>query len=65
MSTGSNPQRAEEIRDRYREVFATVPSGIEERIAVAEATGRIEAVETIEQLRRVLLAGNPLEARVQ
>lgn len=65
MTAGSLPERAEAIRDRYREVFATVPAGIEERIAVAEATGRLEAVEAIEELRRVLLAGNPLEARVQ
>lgn len=63
--TGSSPQRAEAIRDRYREVFATVPAGIEARIAVAEATGRLDAVETIEQLRRVLLSENPLDARTQ
>lgn len=61
----SGGQRAEAIRDRYRDVFATVPAGIEARIAVAEATGRLEAVETIEQLRKALLAGNPLDARVQ
>lgn len=65
MTTRSGSQRAEAIRDRYREVFAAVPPGIEARIAVAEATGRLEAVESIEQLRSVLLAGNPLDARVQ
>lgn len=65
MTAGSLPERAEAIRDRYREAFATVPAGIEDRIDVAEATGRLEAVEAIEELRRVLLAGNPLEARVQ
>ena len=63
--TNSSPERAEAIRDRYRKVFATVPPGIEARIAVAEATGRLGAVETIEQLRRVLLAENPLPARTQ
>lgn len=57
--------RAEAVRDRYREVFGTVPSGIEQRIAVATVADRMEAVEEIEELRRVLLAGNPLEARVQ
>jgi 4-carboxymuconolactone decarboxylase len=61
----SSLQRAEAIRDRYREVFATVPHGIEARIAVAEVTGRLDAVETIEQMRRVLLAANPLDARTQ
>jgi len=61
----SSLQRAEAIRDRYRDVFATVPPGIEARIAVAEVTGRLDAVEVIEQLRSVLLAGNPLDARTQ
>jgi 4-carboxymuconolactone decarboxylase len=58
-------ERSEAVRDRYRDVFATVPSGIEDRIAVAEATGRLDAVETIEELRSALLAGNPLDARTQ
>lgn len=57
--------RAEAVRDRYRDTFGTVPQAIEDRIAVAQTTGRLEAVEAIEQLRRVLLAGNPLGARVQ
>jgi 4-carboxymuconolactone decarboxylase len=65
VTAGSLPERAEAIRDRYREVFGTVPAGVEDRIAVAGVTGRLEAVEAIEELRRVLLAGNPLEARVQ
>jgi len=65
VTTESTLQRAEAIRDRYRDVFATVPQGIEARIAIAEVTGRLDAVETIEQLRSVLLAGNPLGARTQ
>ncbi len=65
MTAGSSAERAEAIRDRYRQVFATVPSGIEARISVAEATGRLRSVETIEQLRRVLLAENPIGARTQ
>ena len=65
MTAGSSLRRAEAIRDRYRQVFATVPPGIEARLAVAEATGRLGSVETIEQLRRVLLADNPLGARTQ
>jgi len=65
VTTVSDPERAEAIRDRYREVFATVPQGIEDRIAVAGATGRLEAVETIEQFRLVLLAGNTLGPRTQ
>jgi len=64
MNVSAN-DRAEAIRDRYRKVFATVPQGIEARLAVAEVTGRLDAVEAIEQLRSALLAGNPLDARVQ
>jgi len=65
VSTGAAGDTAEAVRDRYRAVFGTVPAGIEDRIAVAEATDRLGALETIEELRRVLLAGNPLDARVQ
>jgi len=57
--------RAEAIRDRYRQVFGAVPPGIDQRITVAAAAGRLHAVEEIEELRRVVLAGNPLEGRVQ
>lgn len=65
MTGESQDERAEHIRERYRQIFGSVPAGIEDRIAVAGATGRVEAIETIEQLRAVLLAGNPLGARVQ
>lgn len=65
MNSADAAERAGAIRERYRQVFGSVPAGIENRIAVAEATGRIEAVETIEALRQVLLAENPLGARIQ
>jgi 4-carboxymuconolactone decarboxylase len=58
-------QRADAVRARYHDVFGTVPPGIEQRIAVAQAAGRLDAIEVIEHLRRVLLADNPLDARVQ
>jgi len=61
----ADEEREEAIRERYRQVFGAVPAGIEERITVAAAAGRLRAVEEIEELRRVLLAGNPLEGRVQ
>lgn len=60
MSAGG-VEGAEALRDRYRKVSGTLPRGIE----LAEATGRIRAVEEIESLRKVLLAGTPLEPRVQ
>lgn len=65
MTASSSAARVEAIRDRYRTVFATVPPGIETRLSVAEATGRLDAVETIEALRRCLLADNPLDSRTQ
>lgn len=65
MTPDENTRRAEVIRERYRRTFGTVPAGIEDRLAVAQATGRLEAVEAIEVLRRALLADNPLEPRVQ
>lgn len=65
MSPPNDPERAEVIRDRYRRVFGAVPPGIEERVALAQAAGRLDAVETIEELRRVLLAENPLGPKTQ
>lgn len=65
MSPPSGPERAEVIRDRYRRVFGAVPPGIDERVALAQAAGRLDAVETIEELRRVLLAENPLGPKTQ
>jgi 4-carboxymuconolactone decarboxylase len=46
-------------------MFGSVPEEIEDRLAVAEATGRLDAVKTIEALRQALLVANPLEPRVQ
>lgn len=57
--------RAEVIRDRYRDTFGSIPEGIEDRIAVAEATDRLGSVKVIEDLRRALLAENPLGPKVQ
>jgi 4-carboxymuconolactone decarboxylase len=65
MTETGTAERAETVRHRYRTVFGAVPAGIEDRIAVAEATGRLDAVETIEALRRVLLDENSLGTRTQ
>jgi 4-carboxymuconolactone decarboxylase len=65
MTETGTAERAETVRDRYRTVFGAVPAGIEDRITVAETTGRLDAVETIEALRRVLLNENPLGTRTQ
>lgn len=64
--TGTHvPDRAEAIRDRYRATFGAVPSAIEQRLRVAEITGRLSAVEVVENVRQVLLADNVLGPRVQ
>lgn len=65
MGLSPDSERAEAIRDRYRQVFGAVPAGIESRIAVAESTGRLAAVETIEELRRGLLGDNHLGPKIQ
>ena len=65
MSRPATEARAEAVRCRYREAFGTVPSGIEHRLSVAEAAGRLGAVEAIESLRQALLADNPLGPRIQ
>jgi 4-carboxymuconolactone decarboxylase len=65
MTQTGTAERTDTVPDRYSTVFGAVPAGIEDRIAVAEATGRLHAVETIEALRRVLLDENPLGARTQ
>ena len=57
--------QADEIRARYQQLFGFVPEHVEQRISLAERTDRIEAIEAIEQMRKVLIHDNPLEARVQ
>lgn len=65
MTPSVDAGRAEAVRDRYRQVLGAVPAGIEDRLAVAAATGRLGAVEAVEALRQALLAENPLEPRVR
>ncbi|MCZ6665361.1 MAG: carboxymuconolactone decarboxylase family protein [Gammaproteobacteria bacterium] len=57
--------QADEIRARYKQLFGSIPENIEQRLSLAERTDRIEAIEAIEQFRKVLIHDNPLEARVQ
>lgn len=56
---------AERIRRGYVRLMGHVPASIEERIAVAQRTGRLDAVESIEALRRVLLTENALGPKHQ
>lgn len=53
------------IRARYRELLGHVPESIETRFRRAEEVGRSEAIEAIENYRRVLIYENPLDAKTQ
>ena len=53
------------IRDRYRSTYGWVPAGIEERLRVAGALGRVATEDTFAMLRQVVLDENPLGKRVQ
>jgi 4-carboxymuconolactone decarboxylase len=55
----------EAIRARYESLFGFVPEGIESRIRLAEAGGHLEAIDAIEEFRRVLINDNPLDPRTQ
>jgi hypothetical protein len=48
---------AARIRAVYSELFGSVPASIETRLALAQQTGRLEAVEAIEALRRDIELG--------
>ncbi len=52
------------IRSRYIELTGKVPPSIETRIKVAKQAGRLDAVESIEELRQVLIMNNPLGRKV-
>jgi len=54
---------AERVRSSYRGQPGGVPAPVEDRIAVAQRTGRLEAIEAIEALRLVLLTENPLGSK--
>lgn len=55
----------ERVRRSYRRQSGGVPAPIEDRIAVAEGTGRLEAIESIEALRQELVTENPLGPKMQ
>ncbi|WP_039798039.1 carboxymuconolactone decarboxylase family protein [Nocardia araoensis] len=55
----------EAIRDRYRVTYGAVPAGIEDRLRVAHACGRLATEETFATLRHLVLDENHLGARVQ
>lgn len=61
---GKNDDTASRIKSSYLELLGHVPPSIEVRLALADKTGRMEAVETIETLRTELIMANPLGRKV-
>lgn len=57
--------RAEAIRDRYRSTLGAVPSGVQERLRIAQDFGRLHTEEAIMTLRHIVLTDSPLGGRVQ
>ena len=54
------------LRQGYCATFGSVPAGIEDRLRVVNAVGRMHTVDVIETLRQTLLFdGNELGARMQ
>lgn len=54
-----------DIEGRYADLFGMVPENVKERVDLAKASGREEALEIIEQLRDTLIHHNPLERKIQ
>ncbi|MHB1504454.1 MAG: carboxymuconolactone decarboxylase family protein [Acidimicrobiales bacterium] len=59
-STQVHGSSTDRIRASYIELAGSVPPSIEQRLTLADRTGRTEAVEAIEALRDVLIMKNPL-----
>ncbi|MBC3839394.1 carboxymuconolactone decarboxylase family protein [Streptacidiphilus sp. 4-A2] len=66
-ASGQGPaeRRLEALRDRLRVTYGTVPRGVQERLAVAEAFGRLPVEEAFLTLRHIVLHESPLGDRVQ
>ncbi|WP_053694629.1 carboxymuconolactone decarboxylase family protein [Streptomyces sp. WM6372] len=57
--------RAEAVRDRYRATLGAVPAGVQARLDLALAHGRLHTEEAVAELRHIVLTDNALGARVQ
>lgn len=53
------------MRARYRDLLGYVPETLETRLTLAEAAGRMTAIEAVEAMRDELLHRNPLDRRTQ
>ncbi|MBS1694801.1 MAG: carboxymuconolactone decarboxylase family protein [Actinobacteria bacterium] len=61
----TGPHDLDGIRDRYRVTYGSVPPGIEDRLRVASALGRLATEDAFAALRHLVLDDNPLGNRVQ
>ncbi|MFE2554136.1 carboxymuconolactone decarboxylase family protein [Streptomyces sp. NPDC059355] len=57
--------RAEAVRERYRATLGAVPAGVEARLDLALAHGRLHTEEAVSELRHIVLTDNALGGRVQ
>ncbi|MYT22264.1 carboxymuconolactone decarboxylase family protein [Streptomyces sp. SID7760] len=58
-------RRAEAVRERHRATLGSVPPGVEARLGLALAHGRLHTEEALAELRHVVLTDNALGGRVQ
>ncbi|MFD5511708.1 carboxymuconolactone decarboxylase family protein [Streptomyces sp. NPDC127051] len=58
-------RRAEAVRDRHRATLGAVPAGVEARLELARAHGRLHTEEAVAELRHIVLTDNALGGRVQ
>ena len=65
MTEGDTTPAVERIRERYRVTYGVVPTGIDERLRVAEAFDRLPVEAAFATLRHRVLHENPLGVRVQ
>ena len=65
MTERGTTQAADAIRDRYRVTYGEVPTGVDERLRVAEAIDRLPVEDAFATLRHRVLHENPLGGRVQ
>jgi 4-carboxymuconolactone decarboxylase len=65
----TDPQPGGDAADRIRAIYtgrgAAVPPAIETRIALAERTGRMDALEAVENVKRALVAQTALDAKTE
>lgn len=65
LTTGAEPTLLKDIGDNYLELVGQMPTGLTDRLRLAQATGREAAIHAIEQMREELLHRNPLDRRTQ